>query len=141
MKRISIGLLVLVLGVAGAQAATKAKKEKPAPEPTELSGQVSRIVDGDTLWLKTAPDAEPVVIRIEGIDAPESCQAGGADATQAQRYGAVALRFGETALEEYGGLLGVIEAAQQRFAIETGKVLHQDIGGFDGVADAGRLSR
>lgn len=83
MKRIVMALAVLVLGVAGAHAATKAKKEKPAPEPTELSGQVSRIVDGDTLWLKTAPDAEPVVIRIEGIDAPESCQTGGADATQA----------------------------------------------------------
>jgi micrococcal nuclease len=83
MKRMIVVLSLLALGVVGAQAATKPKKEKPPPEPTELTGQVSRIVDGDTLWLKTAPDAEPVVIRIEGIDAPESCQAGGADATQA----------------------------------------------------------
>lgn len=83
MKRIFVVLMALSLGVFGAHAATKPRKEKPPPEPTELSGQVSRIVDGDTLWLKTAPDAEPVVIRIEGIDAPESCQAGGADATQA----------------------------------------------------------
>ncbi len=83
MKRILVVLLALSLGVFGAHAATKPKKEKPPPEPTELTGQVSRIVDGDTLWLKTAADSEPVVIRIEGIDAPERCQAGGADATQA----------------------------------------------------------
>ena len=62
-------------------AASKPKKEPPGP--VELTGQVSRIVDGDTFWLKTAGDGEPVVVRIEGIDAPESCQPGGADATQA----------------------------------------------------------
>lgn len=83
MKKGFIVCLLAALGVVGAPAATKPKKEKPPPEPTELTGQVSRVVDGDTLWLKTAPDAEPVVIRIEGIDAPESCQAGGAEATQA----------------------------------------------------------
>jgi endonuclease YncB( thermonuclease family) len=83
MKRIFMACVLVACGVAGVQAATKPKKELPPPEPTELTGQVSRIVDGDTLWLKTAADAEPVVIRIEGIDAPESCQAGGADATQA----------------------------------------------------------
>jgi endonuclease YncB( thermonuclease family) len=83
MKKIFIVGVLMALGAIGAHAAKKPKKEKPPPEPTELTGQVSRIVDGDTLWLKTAPDAEPVVIRIEGIDAPESCQPGGADATQA----------------------------------------------------------
>jgi micrococcal nuclease len=83
MKKILVVLFALALAALGAQAATKPKKEKAPPEPTELSGQVSRIVDGDTFWLKTAADAEPVVIRIEGIDAPESCQAGGPEATQA----------------------------------------------------------
>jgi endonuclease YncB( thermonuclease family) len=76
-------VLALTVGLTGAHAAPKPKKDKPAPEPTELTGQVSRIVDGDTLWLKTAADAEPVVVRIEGIDAPERCQAGGGEATQA----------------------------------------------------------
>jgi endonuclease YncB( thermonuclease family) len=84
MKRILLACLLVACSVVGVHAATKKpKKEAPPPEPTELTGQVSRIVDGDTLWLKTAADAEPVVIRIEGIDAPESCQPGGADATQA----------------------------------------------------------
>lgn len=86
MNRFIVGLLALVLSTTLAHAATKpakAAKKKEPPQPTELTGQVSRIVDGDTLWLKTAADAEPVVIRIEGIDAPESCQPGGPEATQA----------------------------------------------------------
>jgi micrococcal nuclease len=75
-----------LLCISAATAATKPAKPakpKPAPEPVELTGQVSRIVDGDTLWVKTAADDTPVVVRIEGIDAPESCQPGGSEATQA----------------------------------------------------------
>jgi endonuclease YncB( thermonuclease family) len=72
--------MALALGVGLAGAATKAKEP---PKPVELTGTVTRVVDGDTLWLKTAADAEPVVIRIEGIDAPESCQPGGPEATAA----------------------------------------------------------
>jgi endonuclease YncB( thermonuclease family) len=83
MKKIAAVFLALALGTAGATAATKARKPAAPAEPTELTGTVVRIVDGDTLWLKTAADGEPVVIRLEGIDAPESCQAGGAEATQA----------------------------------------------------------
>jgi endonuclease YncB( thermonuclease family) len=83
MNRIVVVVSALLFFVAGAQAGTKAKKAKAPPEPTELVGEVSRIVDGDTLWLRTAADSEPVVIRIEGIDAPERCQAGGDEATQA----------------------------------------------------------
>jgi micrococcal nuclease len=66
-----------------ATAATKAKdahKPKAPPPPVELTGTVTRVVDGDTLWLKTAPDEPPVVVRLEGIDAPELCQAGGKEA-------------------------------------------------------------
>jgi len=79
-----VGGLVLGLAASSAGAATKAKEKappKPPPEPVVLTGTVTRVVDGDTLWLKTAADAAPVVIRIEGIDAPESCQPGGAEAT------------------------------------------------------------
>jgi micrococcal nuclease len=83
MKKIAAVLLVLAFGMAGASAATKARKPPVPAEPTELTGTVVRVVDGDTLWLKTAADGEPVVIRLEGIDAPESCQPGGAEATQA----------------------------------------------------------
>jgi endonuclease YncB( thermonuclease family) len=119
VKRIFIACLLVACSVVGVHAATKKpKKEAPPPEPTELTGQVSRIVDGDTLWLKTAADAEPVVIRIEGIDAPESCQPGGADATQALTK--LALNRNVT----------VRIVARDDFARIVGKV-------FDGTVDVG----
>lgn len=118
--KIHRGVAALAAGLlcAGAAfAATKPVKAKAPPQPTELTGQVSRVVDGDTLWLKTAGDSEPVVIRIEGIDAPESCQAGGSDATQAlvklalNRYVTVKVTtqddFGRTVGKVYDGTLDV----------------------------------
>jgi endonuclease YncB( thermonuclease family) len=110
MNRFLVVVVTLALCVAGAQAATKPKKEKPAPEPKELTGEVSRIVDGDTLWLKTAAASEPVVVRIEGIDAPESCQPGGAEATQALTQLAlnrnVTVRI--SARDDYGRTVGKV---------------------------------
>jgi endonuclease YncB( thermonuclease family) len=41
------------------------------------------IADGDTLWLEAETQAEPAVIRIEGIDAPKICQPWGDEAGQA----------------------------------------------------------
>lgn len=79
MNKAWIGVAVLGLAL-GAVAATK----KPPPKPVVVSGTVSRVVDGDTLWLKTEGDATaPLVVRLEGIDAPESCQVGGQEATAA----------------------------------------------------------
>jgi len=47
-----------------------------------FSGHVTRVTDGDTLWVK--PDRGSVKkLRLQGLDAPESCQAGGKEATQA----------------------------------------------------------
>jgi micrococcal nuclease len=69
------GLLALAVQ---APAATRSKSKEPPP--VALTGSVSRVIDGDTLWLKTASDDKPVVVRIEGIDAPEICQPGGKEA-------------------------------------------------------------
>jgi endonuclease YncB( thermonuclease family) len=54
--------------------------------PALLEGKVTRIVDGDSLWVEPAapsPSAAPVELRLEGIDAPETCQAWGPEARQA----------------------------------------------------------
>lgn len=49
-----------------------------------LEGIVTHITDGDTVWIRPASgDERPLKVRVEGIDAPESCQLGGAAATQA----------------------------------------------------------
>jgi endonuclease YncB( thermonuclease family) len=41
---------------------------------------VTRVVDGDTVWLRT-PERSRIKARLHGIDAPESCQVGGHQAT------------------------------------------------------------
>ena len=60
-----------------------------AAEPTYLQGTVTRVTDGDTLWLRPDDDdgarRKPLKIRIEGIDAPETCQPWGAQAAAALR--------------------------------------------------------
>jgi len=39
--------------------------------------KVTHITDGDTLWVRPGQGGKPVKIRVEGVDAPEICQAGG----------------------------------------------------------------
>jgi endonuclease YncB( thermonuclease family) len=74
----------LVPGVASAAQKKKPAPPKPAADSAVLIGTVSRVVDGDTFWLKVDGHADrQVVVRIAGIDAPESCQAGGSEATAA----------------------------------------------------------
>ena len=46
-------------------------------------GVVSRVIDGDTVWLAQSGIGKPVKVRINGIDAPEICQAGGVAARDA----------------------------------------------------------
>ena len=54
-----------------------------APQQT-LTGVVSRVVDGDTVWIKDDYGAL-VKVRLLGMDAPEICQAGGPEARDALR--------------------------------------------------------
>lgn len=87
MKQRIVTTAVWVALAVGAGAAVAAAPRKgaqtAAPQPVDITGTVSRVVDGDTLWLKTPADDAPVIVRIEGIDAPESCQTGGKEATAA----------------------------------------------------------
>jgi endonuclease YncB( thermonuclease family) len=45
--------------------------------------QVTRVSDGDTVWVKPEGDAAPRKLRLQGLDAPEICQAGGEPARDA----------------------------------------------------------
>lgn len=70
-------LLIVACGAFGAAA------QRAAPM---LSGVVTRVSDGDTLWVQPDGGARrPVKVRLLGIDAPERCQPGGAAATAALR--------------------------------------------------------
>lgn len=70
------GLICALLAVTGAAHAQR------------IEGVVTRVSDGDTVWLRPAATAEaprprPIKLRLIGIDAPERCQAGGTEATAA----------------------------------------------------------
>ena len=55
-----------------------------AGAPTKaLDGTVVRVSDGDSLWLEPVPPGPPVELRLQGIDAPESCQPWGPEAKRA----------------------------------------------------------
>jgi endonuclease YncB( thermonuclease family) len=47
------------------------------------NGWVSWVMDGDTVLLVREGQHEPVKLRIQGIDAPETCQPGGTEARDA----------------------------------------------------------
>ena len=50
-----------------------------APRQDEVySARVSRVFDGDTVWVKPLAGGPYRKLRLEGIDAPEICQSGGA---------------------------------------------------------------
>jgi len=52
----------------------------PRVEP--LQARVLRVVDGDSLWVRAA-DGPPLRLRLQGMDAPEICQAHGPQARDA----------------------------------------------------------
>jgi micrococcal nuclease len=47
-----------------------------------FTAQVTRVSDGDTVWVQPDSGGQQLKLRLEGIDAPEMCQAGG-DASRA----------------------------------------------------------
>ena len=49
----------------------------PGHAKTVFAGNVTYVTDGDTLWVQPDAGGPSLKLRIEGIDAPEICQAGG----------------------------------------------------------------
>jgi micrococcal nuclease len=54
-----------------------------AVSAARFEGVVTHVTDGDSVWVRPADGAAPREIRINGIDAPEICQAFGAEARDA----------------------------------------------------------
>ncbi|MDZ7814025.1 MAG: thermonuclease family protein [Ideonella sp.] len=80
---------------------------KATAEPA-VRVQVLRISDGDTLWVKPVADkGRRTKVRIQGIDAPELCQAGGPAAQAAlQRWAQAApLSMTVTGRDQHGRVL------------------------------------
>lgn len=68
-------LLALAGSAAGAQDA--AKPNFPPRADDRYEARVTRVSDGDTLWVKPLTGGKYRKLRIDGIDAPEICQDGG----------------------------------------------------------------
>jgi micrococcal nuclease len=48
-----------------------------------FQGIVTYVSDGDTLWIEVDPQSKPIKVRLQGIDAPEICQAWGRESRDA----------------------------------------------------------
>lgn len=92
-----------------AAAAEPRPAAKPRAEPRLVEGRVTRVTDGDSLWLQpAAPGAAHLVVRLQNIDAPEICQTWGPQARDALAEmvlgKAVTLRL--AGMDDYGRTLG-----------------------------------
>ena len=65
---VSLGMALLVLSASA--------QEFPRRDEV-YSARVSRVFDGDTVWVKPLAGGPYRKLRLEGIDAPEICQSGG----------------------------------------------------------------
>lgn len=98
--------LALLLLAAGSSSAFAAPPAKAA-----WSGVVTYVVDGDTVRVRPPGGGKPVAIRLDGIDAPEICQAFGAasrDALMRQLLGKRVQVYGKRH-DDYGRLLAKLE--------------------------------
>ena len=79
------------------------------------TGMVTRVVDGDTLWVKTSVGAQLLKVRIQGIDAPEICQPGGEKARDAlrQRVLGQSVTVTSGAHDAYGRTIGTVHMQGQ----------------------------
>lgn len=107
LARIRLGLLLAGALLGAAAAANE----------TRFDGVVTRITDGDTVWVR--PDAEaqggrarrkPVKVRLLGLDAPERCQAHGSEAgaALAARLHNHRVTVRRRATDDYGRALGTL---------------------------------
>ena len=69
-------LAFLLAGMAAASVSAK------PPPPRSVEGVVTRVTDGDSLWV-TPPGQRAIEVRLRDIDAPEICQVWGEEARRA----------------------------------------------------------
>lgn len=112
-----------------------ASSQASTPREEEIyAARVSRVFDGDTLWVKPLEGGRYRKLRLEGIDAPEICQPGGTHARDV-----LARR-----------VLGQVVQVRVRYADDYGRGLaritheREDVGGWlvsEGVAWSYRWGR
>ena len=96
-----------ILAFAGIAAALPAAAAAPT---RAVEGTVSFVVDGDSLWLAPADGSAPLEVRLQDIDAPESCQPWGAEAREAlmERVQGKAVRLQVSGRDVHGRTLATL---------------------------------
>ena len=99
---------LLVLASVQADAATRRAQ----------SGVVTYVVDGDTVWVQIGAHDKPLKVRLQGIDAPEICQAGGvaAQAALKSRVMRQSVTVTSSAHDDYGRAVGTVHLQGQDMA-------------------------
>ena len=107
MRACLVGAL-LQCWLGGAFAATDKAMSQSQARAEVWSGWVSWVMDGDTVLLVREGQREPVKLRIEGIDAPESCQSGGSEAREAMMVLALrkSVQVTDRGQDSYGRQIG-----------------------------------
>ena len=107
MRACLVGVL-LQCWLGGAFAATDKAMSQSQARAEVWSGWVSWVMDGDTVLLVREGQRDPVKLRIEGIDAPESCQPGGSEAREAMMVLALrkSVQVTDRGQDSYGRQIG-----------------------------------
>ena len=66
-----------LVGVFGASLALAQPSESKLTGPMVYEARVTRVFDGDTLWVQPLDGGRYRKLRLDGLDAPEICQSGG----------------------------------------------------------------
>lgn len=96
--------LVLALGLLSGLCLALGTASARADGVSRYDGRVVRVFDGDTLWVQPSDGGRWRKLRLDGIDAPEICQAGGVaarDALAARVLGAE-VQIEQRAEDDYG---------------------------------------
>lgn len=89
-----------------------------APAARAQDVKVTHVIDGDTLMVRPALGGKPVKLRIDGIDAPEICQAGGraARAALASRVAKRTIRVTVKRRDDYGRSVSSVHLGNEDIA-------------------------
>ncbi len=103
----------IAVGAGGVQAATKPRVA------SVWTAEVTHVVDGDSIWVRTEDGGKRRKLRIEGIDAPEICQTQGPESRAAMRNLALGQRVQVTvrAYDRYGRGIATVRRASDNLDI------------------------
>jgi len=101
--------VTLLLGAAAVVPLCALARDAPAPQAYEA--RVTRVSDGDTVWVQPLSGGRYRKLRLDGLDAPEICQSGGTESrdTLARRVLRQSVTVTERQRDDYGRGLATLE--------------------------------